>query len=625
MVYLDKNGRPTLIAITPALWLLTETFEKWFYDRVGGVNDDVVQPQVGVFSPDVPDDLIWFFLHPMNTKGEVAVLRDLYKVAKIDLGVNSTRQLLAHRQFAFTSEGGGPASYNAAASVDSSAANTLPPLPSGAKMNMKALLDCLFQTMPAFLLLLKCTRVRTPNLRATIEERMVLNGCEQYTGKFETYRCLSCHHWPVAMKDLLISVFMRKLPNYQRAMILFLTFVWCAIGHAKDLFVVVVSSTMEVSLSLSKTGDSWKCTTADLKQEEVVGQVKHVVERDPTAFGMASMRSRVYSLFILRREQASAQNYDPLKTKRSKERNRKEEHNMWAIRRMAHVVQVEIFATGSTVTVADNPSLHINDIRRIFFLYSWVKVNAAAAVCTITRGFRDHLARALPLTTPAAASALHTVVRKKEREEMAADKMTKKKQHDLHVKLMRNRGELDLLEDTSMYSSGKCGDGKAELGIKMLTRYGKVGAPSGVLRRPSFNIFKTPSDLATFLKADVTARSKVVDAVVFFQDRPQPWRDGVPDDITAFARSMIVRMCSGRFYKDGVVIVIMCIDCAVHTTHKRVIQQFKRGKVQLDPAVQNAILDNHGGDTRLGNIGGFAGPGRRPHEEQGGDGATTSG
>jgi hypothetical protein len=232
----------------------------------------------------------------------------------------------------------------------------------------------------------------------------------------------------------------------------FLTFVWCAIGYVKDVFVVVVLIMMETSLSMSKIGDSWKCTTADLKQEEVVGQVKHVVERDPTALGMASMRSRVYSLFILRREQASAKNYDPLKTTRIKERNRKEEHNMWAIRRMAHVVQAEIFAAGSAVTGrwAGNPSFHINDTRRTFFLCSLAKVNPAKAVRTITQGLRYHLAVALPSTTPAAASALHTVVCKKGREEMAADKVTKKKQHDLIAKLMRNRGELDLLEDTSM-------------------------------------------------------------------------------------------------------------------------------------------------------------------------------
>jgi hypothetical protein len=41
--------------------------------------------------------------------------------------------------------------------------------------------------------------------------------------------------------------------------------------------------------------------------------------------------------------------------------------------------------------------------------------------------------------------------------------------------------------------------------------------------------------------------------------------------------------------------------------HKRVIQQVKCGKVQLDPVVQNAILGDRGGAVRLGDIGGFAG------------------
>jgi hypothetical protein len=560
-----------------------------------------------VFGPDVEDEYIWIQTLPMHSKGDVVGVKTLCKEVGIAGEGNPTARLLKQRLYAYSKSGGGDAGRLAASAVSASETDTLPPLPqngaSGCNTNMKALVDWLFRAMPPYLLLLRSTRIRTKDLPATIASRMQLNGCERCTGHFTTCRCMSRHPWLVAVKGLLVSVFMRKQQNYQRALILFLTFMWCAIGHASNEFVELLLAMVEASLALSKRGDSNRCLPADLKQEEVVGQCKRSAERWPASFGMASLRTRIYSYYEFLREAIGAVKHDPSKPTQSKEKIRVEARDVLRMRGVAVAVQDLILASNGITTLAGNASLALNNVQRIFYLPSLAKVNMAAAVRVMVQGLRAQVAVALPATCVAAASTMHTVARKKGREETASDKLHNKRSHDLLVKTMSARGEFDLPDKATMFNSGQCGNSKAAAGIGLLARYGKVLADAN--GRYPFHVFKTTGDRSTYIQGIGLKRIKAIDALQFLQSRPQMWKEGVQDDLAGLARSILVKFCSTLYFEDGVVAAFWCFDCNMHITHLRVIQHLKRGKVQAAKSIQEAIHGRRGGSTKVSELGGF--------------------
>jgi len=104
--------------------------------------------------------------------------------------------------------------------------------------------------MVSFLLLLRLTRTRAENVAATVRSNMELRGCRICsTKRYLTCRCMSRHEWLVAIKGLLVSVFSRRQPNYQSALLLFLTFVICVLGHPSDDFAIDIMSMFQVYVS----------------------------------------------------------------------------------------------------------------------------------------------------------------------------------------------------------------------------------------------------------------------------------------------------------------------------------------------------------------------------------------
>ena len=620
-ILLDEQGRPTVLHVCDGQLAVARDFYDWAYGSVGGPRDDAAMPMSGAFSPSVPDDLVFISRLALNSKGAVKGVRELCEEAGIELPTHTTRALACQRYFAFKSAGGGDIGVAAAATIIEESCQTLPHLPAGAKVNEKALVDFLFRVMPPFLLLMKLTKVRTHDILDTIQKRMELRGCIKCTGRFDTCRCSSRHHWLVAMKGMLVSVFMRRQPNYQRSIILFLCFVVAVLWHPSTLFVRLVLGILEACLALSISGNSLLGQPLDLLQETAVGQVKRAVSRKPSAFAQAILRAKLYSFFLFQRMRSRAQAFqsDSSELKYQKQRSdaevSAEMRDYITVSRVSRVVIDSVIASGSSNRIAGNPSFEISNAQRVFYLWSLAKNSAAAAVRAVAEGLKERVSVSLPTPNEAAQTCMHVVCRKPKSREADKDfKELERLRKLASIRSMTDRGVLEIPDSFTMFAStGAAGDQKAELGILMLTRYGAEDCVVGDDRRRPFLLFKTVHEKSDFMAeqrenahTQVTSsrsRVKLVDFPLFLQNQPQPWKLGVPDNIEELARSIIKYGIS--FFENGVTFVILCVDYNLQITWLREIQRQKRGKVQKGEAMESAIHGQRGSRETLDNLGGY--------------------
>ena len=112
----------------------------------------------GVYDPDV--GATGYEIGQLSLKS----LRSLCKEEGVKLPRNCTRRLAAQRLYAFRQAADRASGLEAAAAIKAAEVTNLPVLPDGANVNAKALMDFVFFTMPPYLLLLQCTRVRERSL-----------------------------------------------------------------------------------------------------------------------------------------------------------------------------------------------------------------------------------------------------------------------------------------------------------------------------------------------------------------------------------------------------------------------------------------------------------------------------
>lgn len=459
--------------------------------------------------------------------------------------------------------------------------------------------------MPPYMLLLKLTRCRPEGLGiSAVKDRMGLKGCPRCSGKFGTCRCTSRHPWLVALKGLLVSVFMRRQPNYQIALIIFLAFVGCAILHPVDLFVRVVLTMCEACLSLNKFGDSWNGEPLDLKQENDVGLAKEQAKRQPRALEMVVSRSKVSSFIkmlqgvrIFKRLASLAPAWRSSSASQRQEQSRREEvgHGV------AHAVVQGILKAGSTSLVAGS-SLEICHPQRVCHAYELAKDQSVKATAAVLQGLAARVAVALPPAVHPVSGTFHLQVVVRNREHAAADAKVERALLEERVRSMAARGELILPDQTSMLEGAKCGNNKSELGVALLERYGNHPGIPGA-DRPPVLLFRSAVEKAQYFAIEARNMIRCVDALMFLQKQPPPREKEAPNNLEELARSILVQMT--RQFAEGAIILVLAFDTEDYITHLRVIQRQQRGKIGHSPEVQQALLGRRKQSERLEDLGGF--------------------
>ena len=169
---------------------------------------------------------------------------------------------------------------------------------------------------------------------------------------------------------------------------------------------------------------------------------------------------------------------------------------------------------------------------------------------------------------------------------------------------MESRGVLDLPDNDEMFSKGACGQAKSQLALKLMERYGTSSARLSGNEQAAepFHVFTTSKSHTAFLRSG-GMYVKILDALMFMQVEPLQWNDEAPGDLKNLARSLLLKFC--RHATHGTTLLVLCIDCAAHITWRREIQHRKRGKVQANEAVQEAMLGGRAGECPLSDLGGF--------------------
>ena len=397
-VCLDRHGRPMIADYTKSAVAVANLMEEWAYTLAGGRCHDAVPDDWGAFAPDVEQEHAEIAGLNLNDSknGTVLGARSLCAAVNI-LPASPSKWLCCQRLYAYRKAGEGDAGKQAALRINAENVANMPPLPVGANVNAKVLVDFIFFVMPAYLLFLQCTRVRTKSLLAAVRQRIVRTDCITCAAAFAgSCRCGTRHLWIVATKGLLTPLFMRTQRNYQRAVILFLAFIYSAMGHAVVEFVVLTMAMIEASMALSIFGDSWTCTPMDLLQEKNVGQCKHSAARDPTAPDKVNQRTRVFSKLEQNREAKAASEHDLGTRRRSAAHNKMEDDRSRALTAVSSPILASIFDTTSNVYVAGSSTLLLANPRRLFYAVSLARKAATNASRCLVYGLVDKIAVALP-------------------------------------------------------------------------------------------------------------------------------------------------------------------------------------------------------------------------------------
>ena len=605
VVLLGVDFRPMVLLCTPAELKVAGEVQDWMYMRAGGRCAEAAKPRGPLWDPDVRDEFIYIRTLKMNNRGMQLGVRHLCSDNGIDLGPHPTKALAQARLFAFKFAGSGDAGRAAAALVAPDATRSLPVLPDGANVSLKAVVDFLFVAGLPLEMLMLDTRVRLAHsveprndVRAAVRHSLELRGCGKCTAAgLATCRCSSRHRWLVACKAMLTSVFMRRQPNYQRALSLFLIFVHSILEHPDDVVVEVTMTYIYSALAMSRHGNSHACTPLDLHQEKDMMSTKQVAARSPTHGAATTSRVMVSTAMIHHREQGrhrakvlQKKPLGPESAVSTKVLIAEAEKNKQAIHIMNVIVKLADEAADNT-KVAGHTATAMADPQRVFFAASIAALAAHSATRAIAEGLVHNVAVPMPEMHVKSLSSMTVVTRAQTREQKAMHKKLVAAELNAKISDIRATGSILLESSVEMFARNvdKAGAGKAQLALEILKQYPSV-VHLHTIRSDVLKDLRQSGALGA-AGAGTMQIVRTVDFLQSVQRAPSPRAGSTGDNIKELARSMLELMVSPQFVDDSTVMLVVCIDCVEYITWLRDIQRRKRHKEQDDSELEAGMWE----------------------------------
>ena len=519
----------------------------------------------------------------------------------IDMGRNPNTLLLREKIYRYYKAANGPlggevedadAGVTAANAVTevNGAQQRLAAVPDKVNTVVRVLNDFLFEEIIPLLLLLRLMRVREKDDCCA---DVLPHGCSTCEGGRCT--CSARHPWFVMSKAMMQNVFLRRMPNYQRSMILFVYFVVLVSTHASDRFANLVYRHIRTALALSKTGHSHKCQPGDLHQEgSNVAVVKNAACRNPASFVMAKARALVASFVVLEKQRQRNEEPDtpsePTAGATQKEQRYHDQFNSMV--KVSLTIVSEALAANGTETVA---GLDLQNRSRLWLRTAIAKEHCRQASMITIAGLKDKISYILRNPTHGPLGTLH-VPRPVRRGQTQAEVEAVQARRDQHEQLEALINATDTVpcqqaNGTDMFwpPGANLGGGKSHASEALLSSFAKFSvADAHGVHRNAVNIFKDSSYLQQFfldsngdLSTEPTDRSIViVDVLQYLVVHPK-FRRGRGGTLVELARAIILVIL--RLYPDiqaalPQAMLMFVMDSAEFMTHLRQLQRKKRKK-----------------------------------------------
>ena len=524
----------------------------------------------------------------------------------IEMGRNPNTLLLREKLYKYYTVGDGAlggAVVDPAAGIAAAAAVTeidgvqqrLPGVPDAVNTNVKVLTDFLSEEIVPFLLLLRLMRVRDKDECCSY---VLPHGCPTC----ENGRCTCSARYPmvVCSKAMLQNVFLRRQPNYQRAMILFVYFLVLVNKHSSDAFQNIVYRHIGTAMALSSTGSSDKCQPGDLHQEGAnVAVVKNAACRNPSSSVMSRARALVASFTKYERQRVQNEEPDlPAKSCRLNATQKEQRYHdaFMAMLSVSATIVTEVLAADGSVQVAMQPDRELQDRSKTWMRVAIAKANCQQASIVTVAGVKGKISYKLKNPKHGALGAAHKaqpVKRGQTQAEVEAVQARREQQEQLEQLInVTERVPCQPANAVDMFwpPSANLGGGKSRAGevlISSLMNFSEADAATGVHRK-AVNVFKDSGYLQQFfidsngdLTDEPTDRSIViVDVLQYLVSHPK-FRDGRGGTICELARAIILAVL--RLYlliqaAEPQPMLIFAMDAAEFMTHLRQLQRKKRKK-----------------------------------------------
>ena len=467
------------------------------------------------------------------------------------------------------------------------AARSVPPIPDGANVNMKLLVDHLYFTMPTIFLLYISQRVRAVDTRAEIHERLT-KRCDTCHAAGHTFcRCSSRHPWMVAAKACMVSVYMRP-HAYQRTCVLDVMQNAALLQHDDVRVVELLLTAKELCYAVSVRGDTHVCESPSEQQEhEVVRLMKNTIRSQAWSNdASATARCRLASFLLVQEmieQHASKDGKAGPQKAVALSQHDSEEAKLEKVLASTDIIFADIEKAGSSLLVAGNARTLLQRPAALFYGVAAATNKSRSASEAMRQGIADETSVSPPgwdSAVPKAVAVIQSQAewRAGEKERKAQDRA--REAEKLSEMMQSPDAKLHLPNSLAMLTGGKLGAGKAELGLLTLERCGPLGEDQDG-RMPLY-IFKRSTEQEQFMADSIDGTRgrfvQFVDGNQFLST--EPWMPaGSTRTLRNLARATIKMFCRKlRPFHCG---TIVCLDVPKSVTWLRSLVHAERLKAQV--------------------------------------------
>ena len=457
----------------------------------------------------------------------------------------------------------------------------LPAIPVGGNVNLKILLDFLFEAMPSWLAIYQSTRIRSNDINGDVKKRMLVECTHCKNSTVDGCRCTHRHLWLIGLKGQQRSAFSRRQPKYQRLLISELALIESILQTDELEVVVNMVACIESMFALSVDGDNYNCEALDLFTERMVKILKDVALRKPSDGAGTTDRARTKSFTLML--ESIRKEFDKTKTKVHKFPSRETEvdrNREKAFLRMAKAIVKTIFAADDNSTLAVTPEMKVNNPRHAYFAFDIAARRSVEVAHVILSGLNEGFSALYPKSTHPPLSYVHVVPKKKKNKSEKLHPSISKAQHQQRVKMFADSNSVPLNHNADMFEGATEGNTKSQLALLLLQEYGATIA---------FHYFKSNKDKDEYYRnLDPADKKKIViiDFLMLVHAHPTLRAKGIDITVVEIARALLILGAS--YCTDSTVCIVLCIDCPRYMTWLRVLQQIKRLKFQAPSDIQAA-------------------------------------
>ena len=492
---------------------------------------------------------------------------------------------------------------------------TCPEVPAGANVSLELVRQFLEDETPGLFLLHTTMKVREADVRTAVRDRLDTH-CAQCTAAGSPFcRCSHRHPFIVAQKAIAVSMFMRA-QAYGRACVLDNLQNWQILNHPDKQVVELLLSVKESAHALLNHGDTHSGESAAEQQEhECVGLTKRTIGQIWQHDTASESRVRVASFarcaeviegFMAKGGRPGRQAPIGLA------QHDKEDTALEPMLPAAAAVINDILKVGTQLTVPGDQSskLHRPDLlfHRPDLAANKLEMASESVVQGISGGGRSHgfptwaapVPRSwvppkpkVPVTAAAQARAAKAQAKARQQQDVQAT--------------MDGMRQIFLPGTDDMLTRGKVGEGKAELGMLLIKKYGLREDPNSSFL--PVNLFANPKERHDFVDGDRVAppgggaavRRRqyllLVDALQHLQTEPHI-EPGTVRTLQMLSRAVIKLF--GRMLQPHHLGIVLCIDCAGFVTWLRsIVHVLARGKVMQAATTQDARFSKMTLNTEL--------------------------